>query len=480
MLWSILAGNSFAQTTHYVAPPGEATASTADGSETKPWATIADALKNAIGGDTILLMDGDFGMLKIYGVVFDTPVVIRSLNAKNAHLESIYVLGGSRNLTFQNLSVWPNTPNTKIGKLVESLADTSHITIQGLDIRGGGKLSQEYLNWTANEWSSKNEGVFLTGPYSTVRDNTLIGVTFGVTTVGEGAVVTGNIIEGFSGDGLRGLGNQSVFRGNRVINSITIDDNHDDGFQSWATSGSVDGLVIENNTFIEWNASETHPLRGAMQGIGLFDGFYDNLIIRNNVVSVTYYHGISVYGGRNATIVNNTLVSSGRIDNMVSWIGVFDHRNGQRAQNVLVANNVAPNFVLGSNDMDNVVLTDNVYISDPFSQFENAGNYDFRPTVDSGFVDKGNPDHAPAFDILGNARPAGAGPDVGAYELGGTATGGNGTSTDSGTATGGGSTTDGTTTSTDSGTTTDGNSGRRGNSWGPKWETPPGKDKKNK
>ena len=49
-----------------------------------------------------------------------------------------------------------------------------------------------------------------------------------------------------------------------------------DALQSWVISGPVTGMTVENNTFIEWNSPVVNPLRCALQGIGFFDGPYQN------------------------------------------------------------------------------------------------------------------------------------------------------------------------------------------------------------
>ena len=90
-----------------------------------------------------------------------------------------------------------------------------------------------------------------------------------------------NLVDGFSADGLRGLGDDGLFEYNRVQNSYVEDPpdpNHDDGFQSWSVgpggvgTGEVRGVVLRGNVFIN-HVNPAHPLRTSMQAIGCFDGF---------------------------------------------------------------------------------------------------------------------------------------------------------------------------------------------------------------
>jgi len=426
ILAAVAAPRAQAATEYYVAPLGTAPSGTPDGSETHPWLSIGDAISSGtvVGGDTLLLLDGDFGILKISGESFDTPIIIQSLNGKLAHFERINIGRNVGNLTFKNLSIWLSNAANADSEMVYSHPSSSNITLENLVIRGAGKNSQNYLSWGLGAWANIPNGIRLSGANSIVRNNSLTAVGAGITTTGNDALVVGNTIEGYAADGMRGFGERSIFRGNKLLNCMEVSNNHDDGFQSWAPKGvanaSVKGLVIEGNSFIEWAADENHPLRCEEQGIGLFDGFYENLTIRNNLVSVSQFHGISVYGGRNVVIVNNTVVNNRGIVGKAPWIGVFNHKDGTPSENVLVANNVAMKFVGASNAAHNIVFSDNSVIFDPEGAFKDIQARDYHPTENSGFIDTANSNFSPSHDIEGSARPVGNGPDKGAFEFGGT------------------------------------------------------------
>jgi len=474
------ASAAFAQTTHYVAPLGANLTGTADGSEANPWPSVNTALNDAQGGDTILLMDGSHGALEVKNRNYTSPIEIRSAVGRRAQVTHISISEISQGLAVRNLLVMPVNLSTAPSWLVLADDTTSQVIFDNLEVFGGGESSRDYLKWNISDWNAAKNGVRLEGSESQVLNSHLWGVEFGITTKGQRAQVINNIIRGFGADGMRGFGTNSTFKGNAVIDCVDISDNHDDGFQSFTSSGSIDGLILDGNTFIEWSADSSHPLRGQMQGIGLFDGFYDNMIIKNNVVAVSQYHGIAVYGGRNIEISNNTVVHNDGLGVKYPWIGVFKHKNGTPSSNVLVANNIA-NKMSGSTWPEyNVVYTDNSVIFDPATVFEDIANFDYHPKVGSGFVDTGNANHAPPFDIAGNARPSGNGPDRGAYEVVGSSSGGgsDGGSTDtgsgSGTSSGDGSSDGGTSGggggSTD-GSTGDGTSGDGGETGGGSTDT---------
>ena len=75
---------------YYVAPTGAKISCSSDGSLKCPWPSVAAAFgsKKIVGGDTILLMDGSHGEIKLDKLLFDKPVTIQSQNGKNAHIDS--------------------------------------------------------------------------------------------------------------------------------------------------------------------------------------------------------------------------------------------------------------------------------------------------------------------------------------------------------------------------------------------------------
>lgn len=407
--------------TYYVAPSGAKVSANPDGSEKSPFPSIGAALgsKKITGGDTVLLLDGSYGDVEIKAnAVFDVPVTIMSKNGKAAHFDSIELGQKTRNLVLRNLSVWPRNPATAKGKLVYALGTTSYITIDGLDIRSE-KDALNYMQWDAARWEArKYMGVHLQGRHSLVVRTKATGVYHGIV-IGEDSMVLDSIVDGFNGDGMRAF-SRSVVRGNRISNSVDTDDNHDDGFQSFVPKGGtvVTGLVLDGNTIIEWTGQPDHPLRDNLQGIGLFDGFYENLTIVNNLVAVSHTHGISVYGTRGARIINNTVVNIRDYTVPTPRIGVKDHKNGEPSLDVLIANNVAMSIGGAANEKNRIVFRNNSAIGKPSMVFENPAAFNYFPKASSGFVDTAEPSVAPGTDILGAKRPSGASPDRGAYEVG--------------------------------------------------------------
>ena len=114
------------------------------------------------------------------------------------------------------------------------------------------------------------------GDRVTVRGNRVRNVRFGISVSGKDARIRDNLIDGFSADGLRGLGDGDWFEYNTVQNALVgapADGNHDDGFQSWSVgpggvgTGEVRDVVLRGNVILN-NENPGHPLQATLQGIG--------------------------------------------------------------------------------------------------------------------------------------------------------------------------------------------------------------------
>jgi hypothetical protein len=404
--------------TYYVAPLGTNLTCTPNGSATCPWTSVAAAFASnkIVGGDTILLKDGSHGELSINKRMYDKTVTIQSENGRNAHISSAHFGAETKNIALKNLKVW-RPEGSWAGFLIRSYNGSSALTLEGLDIRSR-EDGKNYLTWSKERWVAVASNAVDMRGSSIIRNNHISGVGRGIV-AGSNSLVEGNVVEGFVWDGLRGVGN-STFRNNLVKNVFKVDSVHRDGFQSYS-SGTVRGLTVEGNVFIQWALKTTSPLQGTMQGIGLFDGYYEDLVIRNNVVAVSHYHGITVLGTRRASIVNNTVVHINGASEGHPWVRVSSTKAGLPSSDVVVANNVAMKF-LGGDAANNVVFTHNSAMLSPAKVLQDVANFNYQPKMDSGFIDTANVTNAPPTDILGTSRPSGKGPDRGAYEMNGTTT----------------------------------------------------------
>ena len=229
-------------------------------------------------------------------------------------------------------------------------------------------------------------------------------------------------MDGFSADGLRGLGNDGLFEYNLVQNNYvddSADSNHDDGFQSWSVgpggvgTGEVRGVTLRGNIFVN-DRNPSHPLRSSMQAIGCFDGFFVDWVVENNVVITDHWHGISFLGMRNSRIVNNTVIDMNGTSPGPPWIMVAPHKDGRPSENVVVRNNLATDYSLAGIGI----------VADHNTEFTSAGAaalfvappYDLHLRATSAAVNTGSDDLAPPLDVEGVKRPRAGMVDRGAYE----------------------------------------------------------------
>ena len=370
---------------------------------------------NVVSGDTIILQDGNYGLLDLRLPAFSAPVTIRAEHKGKAHADYIGLREGM-NVEFADIAVWPTNPYTHYGAHVETWPATSNITFSGMNVRGGVDAAA-FPNWSITEWSLRAaNGIVIEGTNSVVSNSVFTGVRFGVTLLGEYNRATGNVINGFAGDGLR-TGSHSIFTNNTIKNCVSIDENHADGLQAYAGAAGVTDVVIDRNWFLEWNLAP-NPLTCGLQGIGMFDGPFSNIIIRNNVVSISNGHGITVRGLDGGKLLFNTVVSANGLPATLPWIAIYPALNGTPSKNVIVANNLAMGYA-GQTDMANAVLfTDNGVIGNPATAFEDLKK--FVPTASSGFADSANSTYSLKGDTNRHVRPFGPNPDKGAVEVGST------------------------------------------------------------
>ncbi|GAB4383261.1 MAG: hypothetical protein Kow0045_05010 [Albidovulum sp.] len=370
----------------------------------------------------MFLMDGYHGPLLIKGQKFTTPVLIAPVPGQTAHVDAIAITGSS-NIAISGLKVWATSANAGNGGLVRTYADTSDIWLTGLDVRAVAD-SGNYMNWSQATWlNNQRRGIQADGNRITVARNRITGIYHGIEGIGPNALIEENIVDGFSGDGMRALGDNTIVRRNKVQNCFQVNANHADAFQSWSRgpggkpgTGTLQGLLVEDNKFFEWTSSQSNPLRCKLQGIGMFDGMYNNVTIRNNVIVVSAYHGINIAGAENSVVVNNTVVHPNGTKGKFPWINIAYHKSGKPSHDVKVANNLAMNVKNQSDPTRNIFVTNNIIVSSASREFTDFANWDLTLRSTSTAVDAGTAQLAPATDIDGNPRRLGRAPDAGAYE----------------------------------------------------------------
>jgi len=425
---AFLAGPAARAASYYVDP---ATGSMSNpGTSASPWSTLEavfTAKKTFAAGDVIYLRSGYHGAPYIKGY---NSLTIQPDTGANPELKTL-VINSSSQMVISGLDICPANaaPDTYVtGNIVDIQGGTSYITLQNCLIRG----AKDITNWSVTDWQTKlgkGSAINVSGSHSIIANNILQNVSFGISLQRTAvfSLVSHNTLTNFYNDASRVLSDDTVFEYNTLMNSFVSDSNHDDFFQSWSVgsdgkvgTGTVYRVTVRGNVFIS-HTDPNQPLKASPQGVGCFDGMFEGWLIENNVISSKTYHGISLYGAINCTIVNNTVVENAAAgsSSVRPWILIHEHKDVStgvpwpvKCSGNIVRNNISTSAAsmpatAGTIDHNTATTAYGTY-------FANYANFSFslRPTAPA--VNAGSTANAPAIDILGRTRTAPY--DLGAYE----------------------------------------------------------------
>jgi len=378
---------------------------------------LQNAINNIQSGDTISLLSGDYGNLLISGKNNISTVIIRAGHGETPVFSSVRI----RNSTYWNLVGVYIKPRYSSGADGSKAVDLNgnYLTVKDCIIN----YSDDISGWSKADWVARaGNGIIMEGTNIKVLNNTISVVDHGISCGASNSLVSGNLVANFRGDGIRGLADDVIYEYNIIKNSFAVDDNHDDGFQSWSYgpggvgTGVVKNVVLRGNTIINYE-DPNQPFRSNLQGIGLFDGMFENWLVENNLIITDHWHGISFYGAINCKIINNTVVDNNLTPSPDPWIMVTNHKNGTASSGVIVRNNIATDFSLSGG----VTADHNIEISmsEASMYFVNpsGGTGDYHLNSTSPAIDAGSDILAPAIDKDNKVRPQGNGFDVGCYEF---------------------------------------------------------------
>jgi hypothetical protein len=395
-----------------------------DGSREHPWQTWEAVVQAGLvgttihAGDTVWLRSGKHGASVVKSGTFAPAITLAAEAGQTPQLTSAS-FAQTKGWVVRGLTLSPSFGTKKGGNIVSIDKASSDVTLRDCRLFS----VEDASGWTAQDWiNTASSGIQVSGDHITISHNEVKNVRFGISVDGPNALIQYNSVINFSADGLRGLGDDGVFQYNVVKNVYVSqddgDDNHDDGFQSWSTgpngpgSGVVKRVVLRGNVIIN-REDPAQKLTNELQGVGCFDGFFEDWIVENNVVATDHWHGISLYGMRGGRIVNNTVIDVNDTSPGPPWIMVSPHKDGTASSNVLIRNNLATDYSI---EGDNLTQDHNTELKDLSSYFVDVAKFDLHLKPGAPAIDQGGADSAPELDADRIPRPQGAGIDLGAYE----------------------------------------------------------------
>lgn len=404
--------------TYYVDPASGSMSNA--GSYTNPWSTLEAvfaARKSFSPGDVLVLRNGYHGAPIISGHPGGT-VTVRPEEGHVPRLRRLVVAHASH-WTLSGLDISPlhaGSTSYDTGKHVDIQASSSYIALQDSRIRSVFSVA----GWSATDWNNRVGGALVSSaPYSQIIGNRIENVSHGIyiTKSAQHSVVAHNIIKNLRDDGFRGLASYCKFEYNTLMNMYSVTDNHDDAFQSY-TNGpngvgteTIYNVELRGNVFISFT-DPNQPYKSKMQGIGCFDGMFENWIVENNVIVTDMWHGLAFYGATNCRIVNNTVVKNPiNAHGYTPWIQVNPHKNGTPSRGNVVYNNLTSDMNITASVG---TVEYNIESKDYAGHFVDWSGFDLRLEGSSPAVNAGTTAYAPAIDA--DARSRSAPYDVGAYE----------------------------------------------------------------
>lgn len=421
------------------------------GTAASPWGNLEAIFNNGqtfIAGDTIYLRTGNHVYPKINGLNSDYVDIL----PEPGHNPMIYRMEVGQNVAtsfwrFSNLTIeYLSNSLTGAFPLVRLHSSTSNIIIQNCTIQSTANTAA----FSRDDWRDKmNKGIFTSGSNHIIQNNVIRNIQTGIDVRSEYTLVKNNTIQNFTKDGMFGLASYCTYEKNSILDAIIVyptnwnlypDGHHYDLFQSWTSGGdTLRDVIIRQNTLI----GSTDPNRdfwyGTCQGMGFFDGFYEDWIVENNLIVVDHWHGISFYGAINCKILNNTVVDpydstaidpfeppiSGQTTGSLSvgpaWIQIKNHKDTTLVSN-LSYGNVIRNNLIGyyiSVDSNVAVIDNNILLSSSSnypSHFVDYLGFDYSLIDSSTAINSGSSLLAPNVDFDGVSRPQGLGYDIGAFE----------------------------------------------------------------
>ncbi len=427
-LYDMYNKSEYSQNTYYVDSENGHTDN--DGTEAKPLKSLQSLIerRKLKSGDTVYLSSGYYGKLYIKGRKNSSHITIAAKVGHQPRFKSIRILS-SRNWILRGFAVSPSFAKSYSGDvLIITDKRSENIVFEDFEIFSVPDIS----SWTKKDWNEKAvNGFEVAGKNITVRNSIVRNTNIGISSDADNSLIEKNMVVNFSEDAMRGHGDYSVYQYNTLKNCYSVNGAHHDGFQSWSEGprgtpgkGQVIGGVLRGNRIINFE-DPNQRFRCALQAIGMFDGTYVGWRVENNVIITDHWHGITLMGAKDTTIINNTVFDPDYNDAGPAEIRLLPHKDGTPPKNCFVINNIAHKYILAESG---IISLGNIRLTSPEKFFLDPKKYNLRLKPHSPAIDISRSYKLPAnqtgtsfpsfpkSDIMGNPRPRGKGIDAGAYE----------------------------------------------------------------
>jgi hypothetical protein len=431
--------------------------------------TFSSILNTAAAGDVIYLNSGAYGAVSISDKKYSQFLTIKASSGQTPVFSSLTVNSVSH-MVFAGLTINGNGARSKSpGGILVNLASSNNIVFESNIVESTSSAfpwKAETTDETAIDASiapsdgvnaSQDDCVALNG--NQIK-NVFNGIYVGgdqVGTDGQNYMVADNTIDHFAGDGIDHSVTNIIIQGNHITNALDICGSqciHNDAIQGWNwedKSGITNKNVVIDSNYIQSQTVTNLPLAVALQGIDIFDGFWENVSITNNIVLLSSNTGISIAGVNGLHIINNTVMDiplNGVAQAVAYWMysgatwitaGGTTHEGGTTS-NVIVRNNIAPLIAASAPASGNCPITEafcsstanpnveqdhnlslvqtkytaaNLFVT--FDTSTAQYNLELKGTAATDpAIGTGSASLMPSTDFLGHARSASS-PDLGAY-----------------------------------------------------------------
>lgn len=334
---------------------------------------LQNALNSAVGGDTIVLGNGNYGAVNITKS-FGSYVTIKAANPLGAVLADFDMTGGA----------YVKLDGIRVNNHISQSNGANHLEIA----------------------NSSFKGMFLDGAgnYTTLNNNDISEEAVTLLNVNN-VTLTGNTIHDVVGNDLLqivGDTHHVLVENNALLDSIATEESaHPDliqFFQDFSTGKTPHDVTIRSNLLYD------DPTTGALGAQGIFikdpgPSGYKNILIEQNLIASVLYNALTIQGGVENVVLRDNTITQGRI-----WVMEFSGGNG----GTIVEDNVTPvmlNDGGGAKVSHNYIYGESISLKSLFPAYVDGGTWqEYLPKAGSA-VDFGT--NYGALELLARLKAGG-------------------------------------------------------------------------